>query len=328
MNNENTPKIGANIIDLSDDKDKGILYDKIRKKAFKLGYKEYQVYLSLNNGDSLEEILKKGFFSYSELTSLINLFTKMNLFGNYKKNKINILHYKIGLFYPLNKFQTSKLLKIILNLSNVLLILGFILCLFTIHPKSFFLELKQELSITMAFWSIIFMSLSLIIHELFHAMEAMKQGAKVAEFGIEIYCGFPVAYTSICNMNNINQRGKISIAMAGIKSNLIIMLWCVFLLNLVPEWGKVIVLEMFIANVFPIIGNIDIFCKFDFYYVIEALINEESLMEKAKQSVIKVIRGKSKEKNKEYLFYGIGVYLNEWLILFGTILYLFQKVIW
>lgn len=327
MNDKNVPQIGANIIDLSDDKDKGILYDKVRKRAFRLGPKEYQVYLLLSNGDTLENVLKKDIFSYSELTSLMDLFSKMNLFGDYKKSKVNILHYKVGLFYPSNRLQKSKLLKILLKMSNILLIFGVVACLFTIHPRSFFLELRQELSFTMAFWSVVFMSLSLIMHELFHAMEAIKQGAKIAEFGIEIYCGFPVAYTSICDMNSVTAKGKINIAMAGIKSNLITMLWCIVFFNVVSGWGKVIVLEIFIANVFPIIGNIDIFCKFDFYYVVEAIVNEKNLMEKAKQSVVNGIKGKMKEGDKEYLIYGIGVYLNEWLILFGTILYLFQKVI-
>ena len=314
------------IIDISDKSGKGTLYNKIEKKVYKIGSMEYQVWKMIEDGESKSAIeVACSFYTSSEIDNLIKLFKDKNLLngpqnGSKIKNKWNEI--KFGIIYPNNSLQKNiNIIKIISRITNIFCIP----CIFEI----IFLLIKDFETIKQIFissnyyyvgiLSVLLMIVSLIIHELFHALEAIRWGGKVPELGLKIYYGFPVAYTTICDLPARDKKGQILTMLAGMKANCIIIGVCMFFLVRVNPSMQIFLSCIILSNVFPILGNLNIYYKFDLYFVTSILLDEKNLMDKTKKNNL--------SESSKYPVYKFIVKIGEIVLIIGFFIGLIVEIL-
>lgn len=309
------------MIDISDEDElTGMLYNRIEKKVYKLGNKEYKVWKVLSLGKNKNSVYKIcNFYSKKEIDDLIDVFSAKGLL-NYNKSKKIYKWYeiKIGICYPekiLNKYKyilikISKFTNVLFFL--VVMIAAIVLPLNVIRIIKIIKEVNY---LSLGLFSGLLMIFSLIIHECFHAIEAKRWGGKIPEFGIKFYFGMPVAYTSICGMEKMGIKEKVLTMLAGMKINALIFFSCIILLIIVPRKFGLALCGIALSNLFPVLGNLSIYYKFDLYYICSILNNESELIDKRPL------------KKRKYIIYNFLVQINNVILIIIFVIIVLRKIL-
>lgn len=110
-----------------------------------------------------------------------------------------------------------------------------------------------------------------LLHELGHAFAAKRYGCRVPAMGIAFLVLWPVAYTDTNEVWKLSdKRQRLSVAMAGVATELIIAVWATLLWAFLPE-GSIKSIAFILATltwVTTLIVNVSPFMRFDGYFVL------------------------------------------------------------
>ncbi|MBE6701756.1 MAG: M50 family metallopeptidase [Ruminococcaceae bacterium] len=307
-------QIGSHIDAFPYEETKLSIYNKSTGKTFVLGEKEACVFKCLNGANSLSDIHKQcGFYSKEEIEKLINAFGEIGLFESGKR-KFNPLKIKMRLFNPNKLMKEDSLTTKVLH---YLILWGWLAVLLTgvfmfraniNNPAMYASEILFALS-NISTWDIVaVVALSLVclsIHEFAHMITARRYGVNVPEIGVMLYFLIPCAYTNITGINLLKSKGKrLVVLLSGSLVNLGIIGICFALMALISSpimgmYGAILIL----VNLGTIFMNTLVLLKFDGYYVLETILDEPGLREKAITHLfgfLKLLFSKNKEEKKAF----------------------------
>ena len=303
--------IGSHIEAYPYERTKLNIYNKNTGKTFVLGEKESAVFRLMNGVNTLEDIQRKcPWYTVDEIRKLAAAFTEIGMFDK-KKAKINPLKIKLSLFNP------NKLLK---ENGTATFIFHYIICLGA--PVWFLFSLAVRLlnpsssayaeSIQQAFSDIGFSDIIILVimalvclalHDFGHMITARRYGVNVPEIGVMLYFFIPCAYTNVTGINLLKSKGKrLVVLLSGTLVNLGIIGTCFLIMSLSPSVkAGLYCTVMILVNLGSIFMNTMVLIKFDGYYVMEILLDEVKLREKAINHIITymtVMLGKNTEAKK------------------------------
>lgn len=237
--------------------------------------------IDLNNTELNKIIEDKidNLFSIKKANSLIKLFNILD------PSKFNFPKFSYHLFAE-KIFYIIFISTLILNISA-------------------FFFFKPQISKNVFDWIILYILILcvLLIHEFGHSISAKKFNVNIKELGFGIYSIFPVFYVDLGEAWKLNIKKRTIINLSGIYIQLLI---GVFLLifNLIFK-NNFIALSLFHANLTVIILNFNPFFKFDGYWVVSDLLNENNLMKKSNTILKKIITLQNPKENYILLIYSV-----------------------
>ncbi len=123
-----------------------------------------------------------------------------------------------------------------------------------------------------------------VLHELGHAYVSMKYGCKVSTMGVAFLVLFPVLYTDTSDAWRLSsRRERLLIGAAGMMTELYIAMLCTFLWSLLPD-GTLRSVAFMLATtswVMSIAINVNIFMRFDGYYILSDWLGIENLQDRS-----------------------------------------------
>ncbi len=265
-------------------------------KSYTLGEKESAVVRLLDGSRTLAEIRRAcPFFNAEELQGLMAAFSKIGLLaGTGERKKQPFYKLKLRLFNPNRVLKPNGVLT---GLTTCLTYLSPVICIgaafYNVLARSYgwvdpvpadqILEALGTLGLPMYGLLALAAFLSLAAHEFAHAAVARHYRVNVPEIGVMLYLLMPCAYTNLSGIRLLKSRGKrIMTLLAGSLANANIIAGCVIALMVVPDprWCAFLV-GLVVANLCTIGLNCVMFLKFDAYFIVEVLLDESSLKEKA-----------------------------------------------
>ena len=333
---------------------KAVITNRQTQKTFVIGKKESMVLLLIEKGYTIDSICHKcDFFTKNQIQQLIEEFIRMGIIKSDLENrKINFLKLKFHLVNPSRIPQ--KLIHIYYYcflFINMLLIFSAVVTGFSITVSDFLkdrIEFIQTFSVKnlqvidlIALLLIVF--ISTIFHETGHMVTARHYNIPVTDMGIMLYWLIPTAYTNLTIINLCSsKRKKLSVMLAGIFSDLgIVGLSYILFINLPLRHYSCYFLFGALYNMVSILTNLLVFIKFDGYYILEILLDEEHLQSQSymflrgKFSVLKQkeISAKSVEIDSEqnaapsfYYVFAVISFLYKPIMLISAVICLLQGV--
>jgi putative peptide zinc metalloprotease protein len=257
--------------------------------------------------------LLKDYRTKKEIINIINSEHKINL-NIAELNKI--IESKIDKIFILKKTNSLiKLFKIIDPSKFQYPKIAFKLFAEGIFYKMFILTLiiniiafffvKNKISNNLLDWTILYVLLLciLLIHEFGHSISAKKFNVIVKELGFGLYNIFPVFYVDLGEAWRLSIKKRTMINLSGIYAQSII---GVFLLSLSLLFkNNFILLGLYQANLTIIILNFNPFLKFDGYWIVSDLLNENNLMKKSNTILKNIIFLKKPNETNILIIYSI-----------------------
>lgn len=117
----------------------------------------------------------------------------------------------------------------------------------------------------------------LILHELGHTLSAKKYSVHVKEIGLGLYYILPVLYVDLNEAWKLDKKKRILINLAGTYFQLISGV-LLFLSAVLFTSQANIFMDLFFINLSIIVLNINPFLKFDGYWIVSDLINQNNLV--------------------------------------------------
>lgn len=307
-------QIGSHIDAFPYEETKLSIYNKSTGKTFVLGEKEACVFKCLNGANSLSDIQKQcDFYSEEEIEKLISAFDEIGLFETDKK-KFNPLKIKLRLFNP-NKIMkenspvTKALHYLVLWGWLIVLSLGVFMFRRSISDPTIYVDEVLLALSRIGTWDIVLIAVlslfCLTLHEFAHMITARRYGVNVTEIGVMLYFLIPCAYTNITGINLLKSKGKrLVVLLSGSLVNLGIIGICFILMALISSpimgmYGAILIL----VNLGTIFMNTLILLKFDGYYILETILDEPGLREKAITHLfgfLKLLTGRNREEKKTF----------------------------
>lgn len=144
---------------------------------------------------------------------------------------------------------------------------------------------------------------TVFIHEFFHLIFSVNRGANVPEIGVMLYFLSPSGFSDLTQINFIeNKESKIMCLVAGLLFNFFLFSLS---LTLLLVFDLAILQFILITNLIAIIINLGFYIKLDGYYILQILLDENYLREKA-VSKLKLI-GKEELSIDNIIYYIIGL---------------------
>ncbi|MDQ0149648.1 site-2 protease family protein [Eubacterium multiforme] len=331
------PIKGRHIIEFDSEENKGIIFNKNKKKSYILGTEEFKVFKKLDGRRSINQLQKEcNYYTIDDICSLIIEFHKLGILNEEEDDyeKIKISNIKIPLFCPDKKMDEIKnIIKVFSNIIKYVSLPIFICGIYKFDFENFYKAIKHFSLIESGIISFVFMIIVVALHELGHAIVAKNNGAYVPEIGIMLYYLLPVAYTTVCGTQILKKKKKIEILLAGIEVNLFLLGITMFLIKILPKgYENIILISLILSNIIPILSNISIFYKFDFYYILQELLEEYKLKENSDKFIKNIIKGKSfikisNEKKLMYILYSSISSVCEYILIIFIVLSIFKYFI-
>ena len=290
------------------------IYNKNTGKTFVLGDKEAKVFKLMNGANTVSDIQSEcKYYTNEDIIKLADAFAKIGLFDK-EKTKFNPFKIKLRLFNPNKFFKENRIITKILHYSICVgapvffLIAFFSMRVLNPDPVAFISNSLAAFSMIRIRDIIIIAVLSLFclaLHELGHMITAKKYGVNVPEIGIMLYFLIPCAYTNISGINLLKSKGKrLVVLLSGTLVNIGLIGVCYLLMALSTSvtLGMYCV-ALIIVNLGTIFMNTMILIKFDGYYIIETILDEPKLREKAIGHLLSFVRlslSRDKESKKKF----------------------------
>jgi putative peptide zinc metalloprotease protein len=161
----------------------------------------------------------------------------------------------------------------------------------------------------------------LFLHELGHAFAARKYHVDVRELGFGFYFIVPVLYVNLNEIWKLNNFKRIIINLSGIFVQFFLGL-VLFFLSLIFKNQENIFISLFNLNLFIIIINLNPFLKFDGYWVLSDILNENNLMGKSNSMMLNLFLIKKIKSTKVIIIYTLLRFVFIIYILYKLIIYL------
>ncbi len=304
--------IGTHIEAFPYEETKISIYNKNTDKTFILGEKESSVFKLMNGTNTAEDIHSEcPFYTVDEIKSLAAAFDEIGLFTT-KERRINPFKIKVRLFNPNSIFSENGLITtcmhylICLGAPSAFLI-GTLLIWLNGADIFEFIQSSADVLASASFKDIILIVLlsllCLALHETAHMITARHYGVNVPEIGVMLYFLIPCAYTNISGINLLREKSKrIIVLLSGTFMNIGIIGIC-FLISTLSNYANIIVYcsALIIINFGTVFMNTIVLLKFDGYYILETLLDEPGLREKARAyslCIIKIILSLNKENKR------------------------------
>lgn len=205
-----------------------LLFDSTNKNSYVVGISECDVLFLLDGQTPISVIAKKNKMSVEHVINLINIFENNNLLENNSEESFT-KHDWSSLYVTLLKdrkpdFGTTNE-KIINRVIDFMVPISMMICVLLLltGKRSFQFIYNGEITWIDLFKAFILVFITVIFHEISHAVAAKSLGAYVAEYGIVFSFGFPYFYTSICGMKLLSIKSRLKIYSAGIRVDIIFM---------------------------------------------------------------------------------------------------------
>lgn len=282
----------------------------------------YDKYLIINNDKSfyggflikdIVELLKTG-INYKEITEKLSL--KYN--NNFDEEMINnIIVEKINPLLKKDKYRGFKKIFIILNPSKIsiptfiekLLInkyFYFYLIISFLINVAFFYELQKSKIVPSFFEQIIFYLLLFIVlisHELGHSFSAKLFNVNVREIGFAIYHVFPVFYVNLNESWKLDKKKRMIINLSGIYFQLIIGVVLIIVLHYF--YDSIVLENLYKLNLLIVIYNLNPFIRFDGYWVLSDILNENNLNKKSNEILASIFKFKNPKSSIIIIIYAL-----------------------
>lgn len=285
-----------------------IIYNKFNRSSYKIGKKEFEILNSLNGINSIENLSVNNNCTIKYIEHLISEFGKLELLKN---TQVNETKSKVRICFKL--FEGRKLFNeriiwlkylylMILIMPIPILALGLLLSFQNFKCNIVHIsEYVNLYSLVVGFFCAF---ITIIFHELAHALAAEVNGAFVIEYGIMLYFFMPFAYTSICGLQFINKKGRILTYSAGIMVDLLFLGIAMILLPYQIGCMYSITIIYILIQIFSICMNLLIFLKVDGYYILETILDEKGFREHSFKCLFKSQTVESHKKGM-YILYSI-----------------------
>lgn len=141
--------------------------------------------------------------------------------------------------------------------------------------------------------------LVLFFHELGHSFSAKKLNVKVKEIGFGFYYFFPVLYVNLNESWKLKKEKRTIINLSGIYTQLIIgFLLAVFIYS----FGEnKLLTSIFKINFYIILLNLNPFLKFDGYWIVSDLLEENNLLKTSNSFIKEKFKLKTSTKFKSWI---------------------------
>ena len=288
-------------------------FDPVRNSYFRIGWIAFELLSRWNAGDAetlLERIRKETTCQVTrqDLTDLLkflyaNSLTREsvnNTSGDYyrqylasRPNRLlwllkNYLFLRIPLVHP------DRFLRLLLpgveplytvTARNFMVMLGFVGLYLAIHQWDSF---ASTFLYFFSWQGAVFYALALIVvkilHELGHALTAMRYGCRIPTMGIAFLVLIPVLYTDTTDAWRLTSRGqRLKIGAAGMIAELYIALVCTFLWSFLPDGILRSTAFVFatISWLLTLAINLNPFMRFDGYYILSDWLGVQNLQARA-----------------------------------------------
>ncbi|MBU3228118.1 site-2 protease family protein [Clostridium algidicarnis] len=189
---------------------------------------------------------------------------------------------------------------------------------------------RTGVSLISTFLMIPMLLITILFHEIAHAIVARNYNVNVPEIGFKIYYFIPLAYTNLTFIALLDSKKQRNITLfAGCFMNFLLagisfILACFFKGNLC-----VFCIAYGVENIILILTNMTIFFKLDGYYIYQELMEEKNLREKSmvyfKSTVIaKLTKLYKQSKDKVNIeIITLSTNNNIFYFLFGAICYMY-----
>jgi putative peptide zinc metalloprotease protein len=124
-------------------------------------------------------------------------------------------------------------------------------------------------------------------HEMGHASASMRFGIKPKEIGFGFYFIFPVFFTNVTNIWQLNVKSRNIVNFGGIYFQLIVNILLIFFLYI--GVSKPIIFPMIFINLTSIIGSLNPFFRYDGYWVFSDYFNFSNLKSRTQDMLLKSI---------------------------------------
>jgi putative peptide zinc metalloprotease protein len=143
----------------------------------------------------------------------------------------------------------------------------------------FYFSIVNILIIYVSFLIIIF------LHEIGHATASVYYGIKPKEIGFGFYFIFPVFFTNVTNIWQLNKTSRNVVNFGGIYFQLIINI--ILIGFMYAGVSKPIILPLILINLTSIIGSLNPFFKYDGYWMVSDYFDLPNLKLKSRQILLK-----------------------------------------
>lgn len=142
----------------------------------------------------------------------------------------------------------------------------------------------------------------LVLHELGHSICAKKYNVNVNEVGFGIYYILPVFYVDLNEAWKLDRTKRILINLSGIYVQLILGV-LLYLLACLFKSQQNVFISLFFSNFAIILLNLNPFLKFDGYWIVSDLLNENNLNKTSNDIIKNFLIFKSSKPKKILLIY-------------------------
>lgn len=246
--------------------------------------------------DSALSQLKKSYPEIRITQAAIEKTINSILSGISQKRKTSYLHKLITILKPGSGLSTYKSLRILFQPVAFLVLFstGLISSLIYYSKMQPIPDARNFSFVQIPAYYMLFL-LVLFFHELGHATAAFSYGVRPKEIGFGLYFIFPVFFTNVTNIWELNTTKRIMVNIGGIYFQLLVNLLLIAL-----AWFGVslaIVQKLFLINSISIIICLVPFLRYDGYWIISDLYRIPNLRKKANALVVHLIAKPTQVKN-------------------------------
>lgn len=268
-----------------------IVYNKVTKKSYKLGTEEYALFQQIDGHRTIDELAVQSNFDIVSVREILKAFESYGLLAyseltpDKQQKKKHTLLYEAS-FLDIFKRPAFRCF------FNVLIILSFPALVFAIvfmRGKINVETMIQSANIVHIVIMDLILAISVSLHEISHAISAKINGAFCAEIGYKFDFFVPLAYTTLCGVDEIvSRKRKIQVFYSGIAVNALIATISLLLMNISCFQESLVVFLIFSCNICLILVNSITFIKSDVYYILCCLFGDKNL----KEETTKMLRKK------------------------------------
>jgi|GEM_PF-5440305 len=301
-----------------------IIYNKVTKKSYRLGKREYTLFQELDGETTIERLAGKTGFTVDEINNMLGLFDKYTLLAYSDFQIGKDVKKKHTLIYGAPFLQVF---------SNSVLKLAFDFLIFASIPMLVFaivfmrgkIDVDAMIKSANIFHVIVMdliLAVSVSLHEVFHAIAAKNNGAFCAEIGYTFDLFVPSAYTTLCGVDEIKSKWrKIQVFFSGIAANAFIAGISLLMMNVPALRDSLFVFLIFCSNLCLILINSITFVKSDVYHILCYLFGNMNL----KEDTVKMIKGEGRW-NTGNMIYFLITYIAEPAIIIKLLIIAFGKI--
>lgn len=301
-----------------------IVYNKLTKNSYKLGKEEYALFKELDGEKTIEELANKTNFCVDEIKALLGLFDKYTLLASSDIHISKSAKKKHTLIFETSFLKTLSypILKCIFDFLIIISFPVLVIAIIFLRGQIDVGAMVKSANIIHVIAMDIILAISVSIHEIFHAISAVNNGAFCAEIGYTFNFFVPSAYTTLCGVDEIKTKAcKMQVFFAGIAANALIAAISLLLMYIPCLRDSLFVFLIFSSNLCLIIINSITFIKSDVYYMLCSLFENMNL----KEDATNMIKGKCC-KNAGNMVYCVLTYFIEPVAIIILLLIAFEKI--